>query len=783
MRLFGNAPATVRLKDYQQRVLDELGRYADDVAYFAGQDRIKDPAAQAFISATGEKWRSLTENPYTPFVCLKVPTGGGKTLIAAHAAGIVYDKLLRHKQERGIVLWTTPSETIRSQTLRALKDDGHPYRRALEAGFSVPVYVMDNREALSLRPDQIRDGLTVIVTTMQALKRTDKEGLKFYEDNGTLAPHFSGEEEREDRSFSLFEVIRRERPLVIADEGHNAKTGLALDVIESLEPSFVLELTATPLERSNVLSRVSALDLKAEQMVKLPVNLHNLHSWRDTLEEAVRKRAELEEAAAEERGETGEYLRPMLLIQAEVEKPAEGKIDVARIKDYLTTDLKIPENQIKIKTGKQDELGGTDLMAEDVEVRHVITRSALQEGWDAPFAYVLASVYRLSAPTAVEQLLGRVLRLPNVREKQRPELNEAYVYTSAEEFGKVLGAIIKGMESNGYGKDEVRVTDGARKEPYIVTMQARHTGLTIPLLAVEDSATGERRELKYVEDLLGEDFGLAGLGFRSEPLNDPLAESGRVDVSDDATFKKEILGPYALSGNGSVADGVGGSRDDLVGWLLEKIGNYKEISDTELLGYVELAVDELLKEHPLDLLHRARYHVRDQIQAHLSEHYLSWAKACYEEIKSGAGTKELVADPDVAFHVPAELKLPSAQCGTSYRKSVFKHPGKLNNQEAEFATDLDGLENMRCWYRNADKGEFALQGHRRPKFNPDFIAFTESGKVAVLEWKGADRTSNEDTRHKEALGRDWAALDPENRYFAVVGEENHHEVLREVANF
>ena len=684
---------------------------------------------------------------------------------------------MQRKQERGIVLWTTPSETIRSQTLRALKDDEHPYRKALEAGFTVPVYVMDNKEALAIRPDQVRDGLTVIVSTMQALKRTDREGLKFYADNGTLAPHFSGEEEREDRNFSLFVAIGRQRPLVIADEGHNAKTGLALDVIESLEPSFVLELTATPLERSNVLSRVSALDLKGEQLVKLPVNLHNLHTWQDTLEEAVSKRAELETAAVEERKETNEYLRPILLIQAEVEKAAEGKIDVSRIKDYLTADLKIPEGQIKIRTGKQDELGATDLSAEDVEVRYVITRSALQEGWDAPFAYVLASVYRLSSPTAVEQLLGRVLRLPNVREKKRPELNEAYVYTSAEEFGKVLGSIVKGMESNGYGKDEVRITDGAKKEPYIVTMQARHRDLTIPLLALDDA--GGPRELKYVEDLLGPGFGLDGLGFRPSSLNDPLTESGRLDIADDATFKKEILDPVASSGNGS--GGAGGSKEDLVGWLLEKIGRYNEIADSELVGYVELAADELLKTHPLDLLHRARYHVRDQIRAHLADHYLNWAKDRYEGIEFGSGANKLVANPNVAFTVPTELRLPAAQCNTSYRKSVFEYPGKLNNQEAEFATDLDGLENVICWYRNADKGEFALQGYRRPKFNPDFIAFIKSGKIAVLEWKGSNLVTNEETLYKETLGNDWAALDSDSRYFKIVGDSDVHEILREVA--
>ncbi len=776
MRLFGGAPAVARLKDYQRRVLDELAAYCEAVAEERRADA-KDAADVAFYRMTRQAWQPLTENPDTPFVCLKVPTGGGKTLIAAHAAGIIYDRLLQDKQERGVILWTTPSETIRSQTLRALKDEGHPYRKALEGGFSVPVYVVDNREALTLRPDQIRDGLTVIVTTMQALKREDKEGLKFYEDNGYLAPHFSGDDVSagEDRSFSLFEVVRREKPLIIADEGHNAKTGLALDVIESLDPSFVLELTATPLQRSNVIAEVSALDLKREQMVKLPVNLHNLRTWQDTLREAVEKRRELEDAAREERAETGEYIRPILLIQAEVEKQSAEKVHVARVKEYLVSELEIPESQVRIRTGKQDELGDTDLMAEDVEVRYIITRDALREGWDAPFAYVLASVYRLSSPTAVEQLLGRILRLPNVREKRRPELNEAYVYTSAEEFNKVLNSIVKGMVENGYSRDEVRIRDGAKTTPYIVEMRARHEGLRVPLMAVEEA--GERRELRYVRDLLGEDFSLRGLDFEPGQLNDPLAERGRVDVAEDASIRREVLDPLSAAD-----DGLGGGRADLVGWLLQKIGKYNELSDSELLGYVELAVDRLLEEHPPGLLHRARYQVRDQIRAHLDAHYLRWAKARYERLKSGEGGKRLVAAPEVAFAVPPETKLPAGQCATSYRKSVFEYPGKLNSEEAELATGLDGLDNLRCWYRNADKGEFALQGYRRARFNPDFIAFTKSGRIAVLEWKGGDRVSNEDTRYKQELGADWAALDPENRYFRVVDKTDRHEVLREIAD-
>lgn len=223
-------------------------------------------------------------------------------------------------------------------------------------------------------------------------------------------------------------------------------------------------------------------------------------------------------------------------------------------------------------------------------------------------------------------------------------------------------------------------------------MKARYEGLTIPVMGVEDEEG--RRELNYWRNLLGPDFSLDGLGFEPGPLNEPLAERGRVDVAEDASFKTEILDPpESVAGrNGAVV----GTRDDLVGWLLEKIGRYKEVPDPELLGYVELAADELLKEHDLDLMHRARYQIRDQIRSHLDAHYLRWTEERYEEIKSGADGKRLIADPSVAYEVPTLDKLPASQCGISYHNSVFEYPGKLDKEEAELAADLDGLGNVRC---------------------------------------------------------------------------------------
>ncbi len=769
MRLLATYPQAMNLKDYQRRVLEELGEYAESVAQLRGVSAIKNPASVAFNEQTNHSWQPLASDPTVPFVCLKVPTGGGKTLVAAHAAGLLYDALLHDKDDTGVVLWLTPSDTIRSQTLRALKDPAHPYRMVLEGGFGKPVHVLNNAEALKVRPDQVREGVTVIVSTMQAMKREDKEGLKAYQDNGYLQPHFTDEEERAGVPFSLFEVIRREKPLVIADEGHNYGTKLSLDLIESVEPSFVLELTATPASRSNVLCEVSALELKEEQMVKLPINLTNETHWEAALRGAVRKRDELEEMAKRERNETGEYIRPMLLVQAEQEKEHPDRAHVARVKEFLTGELGIPEGQIKVKTGKQDELGATDLLAEDVEVRCIITRDALREGWDAPFAYVLASVFNLGSPTAVEQLLGRILRLPNVREKRNAELNEGYVYTSAEQFNKAVGSIVKGMVENGYSRHEVKV--GGAEPKYTTVIKARYEGPSIPLMAVK--ANGGARELRYVQDLLGSAFNVDDLGFDAEGLGESQAQGAKVDVNEEKLFVTEMSEADRYRGNGS-----GGSVADLSRWLLKKIGRYDELADKDLRRYIDGALRELEKTFQIEELYRMKYQVRDRIQQSLDHRYLSWAEQSYEKLKR---EEDLTADPEAVYRIPDELELPTSQCTVSFQKSVFEYPGKLNTEEQEFAGKLDTLDNVMCWYRNPDKNGFSLQGYWKAKFNPDLIAFTKSGKVAVLEYKGEDRVTNEDSRYKEQLGKDWAAQDPDHRYFEMVTKGNMQKTLKEVA--
>ena len=52
-------------------------------------------------------------------------------------------------------------------------------------------------------------------------------------------------------------------------------------------------------------------------------------------------------------------------------------------------------------TGNVDELKDVDLMSEECPIRFIITVEALSEGWDCPFAYVLATVAKSSTNFAV----------------------------------------------------------------------------------------------------------------------------------------------------------------------------------------------------------------------------------------------------------------------------------------------------------------------------------------------------------------------------------------------
>lgn len=295
----------------------------------------------------------------------------------------------------------------------------------------------------------------------------DKEGRKVYtDDNGYLMPHFenlqAGQLDMLDKmetgkpARSLANVFKLHRPVVVVDEAHNARTGLSFETLARFNPSCIIEFTATPAPDSNLLTSVSASELKAEEMIKLPIRLHTRPQWKEAVQEALAMQAKLEKLAVEEEKATGEHIRPIVLLQAQ--RKGDGNITFEMLKQSLLDDFAVPENQIAVATGGTNDLDGLDVLAHDCDVRFVITVDKLREGWDCPFAYVLCSVSNLHSKTAIEQVMGRVLRMPQAHRKQHDELNHAYAFVTSQGFVAAANALTDALVDIGFNPVEARAS-------------------------------------------------------------------------------------------------------------------------------------------------------------------------------------------------------------------------------------------------------------------------------------------------------------------------------------
>ena len=487
----------IALKDYQHRVLDSLRKFLRRSSQTGNSETaFREVTEENFGQPVPYQHVEVAGLSNLPYVCLRVPTGGGKTLLACHAAGIAMKELLH--ADRALVLWLVPSNTILDQTADALRDPRHPYRRALELECgAVEVVTVD--EALRLSRAAVEGQTVVIVSTIQCFRVDDETGRKVYDGNNThMVEHLANvpADRLPDLEVgadgkpkpSLVNMLRLRRPVVIVDEAHNARTDLSFVTLGKVLPSCLLEFTATPAlekNRSNILHRVSAAELKAAEMIKLPLRVVTRHpSQKDQLlSEAIALRADLEKLAIAEAQATGDYLRPILLIQAE-------RVDACEpLREKLVKDFSLAKDEIKISVGNLDELKEVkNISANDCPVRFIITVQKLREGWDCPFAYALCSLKETRSPAAIEQIIGRILRLPKAKLKQHPDLNCAYAFSVSEHVEPVLAELREALESNGFTKAEAeRIIMPVPQpilplgsQPKMVTLDAA-TELDVPL--------------------------------------------------------------------------------------------------------------------------------------------------------------------------------------------------------------------------------------------------------------------------------------------------------------
>jgi type III restriction enzyme len=480
----------MELKKYQQDTIADLERFLEklqevkdlkDSFYDFWTSHPKMPL-QPFPGTAIEPYKNNI--PRVPHVCVKVPTAGGKTFIACNALRSIFDSF--HYDKSKVVVWLVPSITILDQTIKNLKDTLHPYRQKINTHFGNKVEIFDKAALLQgsgFNPSSVKEQLNIFVLSFDSMRARNKEDRKVYQENGNLQSFESllGNEE----DISLMKVIQLLNPVVVVDESHNAESDLSVEMLTNLNPCFILDLTATPRKNSNIISFVDAIELKKENMVKLPVIVYNHHDKTDVITSALQIQRKLESEALEEQRNGGRYIRPIVLFQAQP-KSAEDNTTFEKLKEKLI-ELKIPAEQIRIKTANINEIKSEDLLSPDCPVRYIITVNALKEGWDCPFAYILASLADKSSAVDVEQILGRVLRQPYVTKHKFPLLNLSYVLTASAKFLDTLDNIIKGLNRAGFSDKDYKLPDSAANE--ITKQNDPLTQLTV--FATEEPASSD----------------------------------------------------------------------------------------------------------------------------------------------------------------------------------------------------------------------------------------------------------------------------------------------------
>ena len=482
------------LKDYQQTALDDL----EDFLTILDDEKSLTAAYKKFWEDRDVPAKPPYQNSISgvPQVCFKVPTGGGKTFMAASSLKIICDHIKPDKNK--VIVWLVPSDTILTQTYKNLSDGSHPYKKKLytDFGYNVEIYTKEQLLAgENFSPAEVAEQLSIFILSYDSFRKKSKEFYKVFQENGQLnkfvAEFKNSEELLPDAEInSLIQVIRHYNPIVIVDESHHASTPLSVEMLKNFNPSFILELTATPKENSNVITYVPAWKLKSAGMVKLPVIVYNRHTQKEVISDALSFRDRLEKIASNEK------IRPIILFQAE----SKGKGDRAtfdKIKDELVKNFDIPAEQIAIKTAEINDLKNIDLMAADCQIRYIITINALKEGWDCPFAYILASLANRTSAIDVEQILGRILRRPFTKNFTERRLNMSYVFTASADFRQTLEKIVAGLNSAGFSEQEYRALD---ESEIMETSQAPIEPLQLEGLTSEKSNHEENTFVEKVPD-------------------------------------------------------------------------------------------------------------------------------------------------------------------------------------------------------------------------------------------------------------------------------------------
>ena len=849
----------MELKHYQRRVCDELERWFRRVAEAraAGLGEFAslkawnlqrdDGAIAAEHRPVGDyKPKTDANGDDLPHVCVKMPTGGGKTLVGVQALISAHRTLLRDRAGAGLAVWVVPSDQIYRDTLRGLTDADprKSYRDMLRHGLGREVNVWKKEELHRLSPNHLVNQLNILLVQLASTNRETKDQLKFFRDSGgPIVRHFppetalpehaerlkefpgldilEGTAGRDGRGgvlkTSVANLVHQCRPVVILDEGHRATSDLARETIEKrFNASVVVELSATPNKKravSNVLCRAGGRELLAEEMIKLPMNVAAAggSEWKPLLARARDRRLALaklaNEYAAAVPGEAP--VRPIVVVQVERtgrdQRGDKRFIHAEDVREHLVGTLGVPGDNVAVQSSSTKELlDHENLEAPGCPVEWIVTKAALQEGWDCPFAYLLVSLAGSKSNAAMTQLIGRILRQPNQRRFPEPAyapLNESYVYCLKRTAADITRQVKTALEDEGY---EDAAATGVLTEGE--DGRVRHTSRVLPRFAALYAADGPADRLALEDDggtviregaiylpracvLPEPGSGAAGSGAAPEPLDYYSHLAGAID---EAGFEVEpiknwdfLAGLHAAKDRFyrmTVGDDSAGrvresdvdaveTDEQTLRWLTASLAQdpraavlgYKRLGRFLTRAHATIRRWKLYHEYEdrlglirFVLLERLAELIEKACEAQTKARYLAFEDAgrLGFEWTCHRCRAELPAERTVSVDPADRARWLQGDRGALQRSLFDRVPdAAFNDLERNVALYLDERGSVLWWARNTPGPEaYRVTGWKRGHIYPDFLVQRSDPDdgIVILETKGA-HLQNEDTDYKKAV--------------------------------
>jgi type III restriction enzyme len=794
------------LKNYQVKVVSELrafflnARQTKD-AFLAARKTLP-PEMQQILNWVQTSFQNTGKNcidscinglkEYYPRIVMKVPTGGGKTLLAVEAIREYQNIFARRRT--GLVVWIVPSETIYSQTVQKLRDKSNPLRQLLDQASGNKTLIMEKGQRLTT--NDIKDNLVILFVMIQSISRHNaKEALRVFQDSGGFESFFPADNRYDLHAelknscpnldllseigpiikTSLGNAIRLSKPFIIIDEIHKVFSDMARKTIDGLNPEMVLGLTATPKAEMNIIVSITGLQLKEEDMVKLDMHIippagRKRDDWRSMLREIKIHREKLEKKAIRYKQNAGLNIRPIALIQVEAtgkdQRGKHNRVHSLDVKEYLQQ-LEINTDEIAIKTSSQNDIEDVNLFAQDCNVRYLITKEALREGWDCSFAYILGVIPNVNSDTGMTQLVGRILRQPFAKKTGVQELDESYVYYSKGDTRQILEKVSAGFKSEGLEDlitrikidDNNAVSPTKRVKIKKIFSSKYQNSFFLPVWVIIDNGKNKRRfsyelDIKPFIDLSDYTPSPEEYERLKSSLSDEMNERQAIAVSLDKESKVQArFEKTDFSGSG------GGNIEYLTRRYSELIENpflARKIASTHFETISKNLGIEKSEEHFGYIAAFLCNLLKDEKAKREENLFLKYIK----EKQVVLAVSDEHSDYDsLGYRIPDADEITVGRIPNPYKYYLFDDIDltAMNSLEQKVGDILDKQERILWWFRNkAQKQWYSIQGWHEYKVRPDFVAAKKNDAggleiVYILESKGEHLSGNADTIYKQKV--------------------------------